>query len=69
MDCKEVEQQIVSGRELTHEAQSHLLHCRECQDFSMLCHLVEKREGAPSAESDAKCDRGWVDADWIRVTK
>lgn len=21
------------------------------------------------AESDAKCDRGWVDADWIRVTK
>ena len=55
MDCKEVEQQIVSGRELTHEAQSHLLHCRECQDFSMLCLLVEKREGAPSAESDAKC--------------
>ena len=20
-------------------------------------------------ETDAKCDRGWVDADWIRVTK
>ncbi|MBQ7177508.1 MAG: hypothetical protein IJS08_08845 [Victivallales bacterium] len=55
MDCKEVEQQIVSGRELTHEAQSHLLHCRDCQDFSMLCLLAEKREGAPSAESDAKC--------------
>ena len=55
MDCKEVEQQIVSGQELTHEAQSHLLHCRNCQDFSMLCLLVEKREGAPSAESDAKC--------------
>ncbi|MBR6374397.1 MAG: hypothetical protein IKS20_14565 [Victivallales bacterium] len=55
MDCKEVEQQIVSGQELTHEAQSHLLHCRDCQDFSMLCLLAEKREGAPSAESDAKC--------------
>ena len=55
MDCKEVEQQIVSGQELTHEAQSHLLHCRDCQDFSMLCLMVEKREGTPSAESDAKC--------------
>lgn len=55
MNCKEVEQQIVSGQELTHEAQSHLLHCRACQDFSMLCLLAERREGAPSAESDAKC--------------
>ena len=55
MDCKEVEQQIVSGQELTHEAQAHLLHCRDCQDFSMMCLLAEKREGAPSAESDAKC--------------
>ena len=25
--------------------------------------------GYIAAESDAKCDRGWVDADWIRVTK
>ena len=25
--------------------------------------------GYVSAETDAKCDRGWVEADWIRVTK
>ncbi len=25
--------------------------------------------GFVSAESDPKCDRGWIDADWIRVTK
>ena len=25
--------------------------------------------GFVSAETDAKCDRGWVEADWIRVTK
>ncbi|MBR1389313.1 MAG: glycoside hydrolase 43 family protein [Prevotella sp.] len=25
--------------------------------------------GFIAAESDPKCDRGWVDADWIRVTK
>ena len=25
--------------------------------------------GFIAAESDAKCDRGWVDADWIRVTR
>ena len=25
--------------------------------------------GFIAAETDAKCDRGWVDADWIRVTK
>ena len=25
--------------------------------------------GFVAAETDAKCDRGWVDADWIRVTK
>jgi len=55
MDCKEVEQQIVSGQELTGEAQSHLLHCEECQEFSMLCLCAEGRHGAPSAESDAKC--------------
>ena len=25
--------------------------------------------GFIAAETDLKCDRGWVDADWIRVTK
>ena len=25
--------------------------------------------GYIAAETDAKCDRGWVDADWIRITK
>ena len=25
--------------------------------------------GFVSAETDPKCDRGWIDADWIRVTK
>ena len=25
--------------------------------------------GFVAAETDPKCDRGWVDADWIRVTK
>ena len=25
--------------------------------------------GFVAAESDAKCDRGWVEADWLRVTK
>jgi hypothetical protein len=24
--------------------------------------------GYVSAETDAKADRGWVDADWIRIT-
>jgi hypothetical protein len=25
--------------------------------------------GYVAAETDPKCDRGWVDADWIRITK
>jgi len=25
--------------------------------------------GFIAAETDPKCDRGWVDADWIRITK
>jgi beta-xylosidase len=25
--------------------------------------------GFVSAETDPKCDRGWIDADWIRITK
>jgi len=25
--------------------------------------------GYISAETNSKCDRGWVDADWIRITK
>ena len=25
--------------------------------------------GNISAETNSKCDRGWVDADWIRITK
>ena len=25
--------------------------------------------GFIAAEGDPKCDRGWVDADWIRITK
>ena len=25
--------------------------------------------GFVAVETDAKCDRGWIDADWIRVTK
>ena len=66
MDCKEVERQIVSGQELTAEAQSHLLQCKDCQDFSMLCLKLERREGAPSASVDAKC-RGLLHADGRRL--
>ena len=25
--------------------------------------------GYVAVETDPKCDRGWIDADWIRITK
>lgn len=55
MDCREVERQIVSGDELSAEAQAHLLECEKCQEFSLLCLIAERRLDGPSAESDAKC--------------
>jgi len=55
MDCREVERQIVSGDELSAEAQAHLLECEKCQEFSLLCLMAEGRLGGPSARSDAKC--------------
>lgn len=54
IECKKVEEQIVSGCKLTDDAQAHLLQCVECQKFSGANILLQGNgsEQGPSSELD-----------------
>jgi hypothetical protein len=44
---------------------------RDCGDEFLMKEgrWIGAKFGYISAETNPKCDRGWVDADWIRITK
>lgn len=60
-----------------HEAAVRFAYSKDGKKFSEAGEVFKMRQGKwigakfgfIAAETDPKCDRGWVDADWIRITK
>ncbi len=58
LNCKNVEEKIMSGESLGVDEQLHLLECRHCQEFAAVFNLavgIPKLDEATDASTLAKC--------------